>query len=56
MEFYEEIFKVMENGGNCDSVNLDFEKAFDKVDPGILCHRLMEKGISNNTGKLIYDF
>ena len=39
-----------------DLLFLDFEKAFDKVDHGILCHRLKEKGISNNTGKWIYDF
>ena len=29
---------MLENGNNCDSVYLDFSKAFDKVDHGILLH------------------
>ena len=46
----------MENGGNVDSLFLDFEKAFDKVDHGLLCHRLKEKGITKHTGIWIANF
>ena len=56
LSYYDKILKNMENGHNVDSVYLDFEKAFDKVDFGLLCHRLSEKGISGKIGLWIHDF
>ena len=41
----------MEEGKNIDVIYLDFAKAFDKVDHGILIHKLRDIGIS---GKLWY--
>ena len=38
LDYYEKILEIVENGGNVDSLFLDFEKAFDKVDHVILCH------------------
>ena len=54
--YYEKILEITENGGNVDSLFLDFEKAFDKVDHGLLCHRLLENGIIGNTGSWIASF
>ena len=45
LEYYDKIIQSVENGVNVDSIYLDFEKAFDKVDHGLLCHRLKEKRI-----------
>ena len=50
LRYYEDILKNIEEGFNQDSIFLDFEKAFDKVDFGILCHRLMEKKIGGKVG------
>ena len=46
----------IEVGGNIDSLFLDFENAFDKVDHGLLCHRIKEKNINDFTGRWIADF
>ena len=46
----------MEEGGNVDTVYLDFSKAFDKVDIGILCHKLRELGIHGNLAIWIFNF
>ena len=54
--YYEKILEITENGGNVDSLFLDFEKAFDKVDHGLLCHCLKENGIIGNTGSWIASF
>ena len=39
-----------------DSIYLDFAKAFDKVDLGILCHKLRNMGIGGKLGILLHDF
>ena len=54
--FYENILNDLENGKNIDIVYLDYEKAFDKVDIGILCHRLKEKKIYGKMGIWIHNF
>ena len=39
-----------------DMIYLDFTKAFDKVDHGILLRKLREIGISGNLGIWFYNF
>lgn len=44
VDHYEYILSKLEDGNNVDMVYLDFVKAFDKVDHGILCHKLKKNG------------
>ena len=37
-------------------IYLDFSKAFDKVDPGILLHKLKDMGITGNLGIWFFQF
>ena len=39
-----------------DSIYLDFSKAFDNVDTGVLCHKLKSMGISGKLGVFIHNF
>ena len=41
---------------NVDSIYLDFSKAFDKVDIGLLCHKLRDMGISGKLGIFLNNF
>ena len=43
---YERVLKLLEDGDNVDIVYLDFAKAFDKVDLGILVVKLIKLGVS----------
>ena len=40
----------------CSMVYLDFSKAFDKVDHGILLHKVKEIGITGKLGQWLYHF
>ena len=51
--YQEEILKNLECGYACDSVYLDFAKAFDKVDLGILGHHIRAMGIYGEIGILL---
>ena len=51
LEHYDYILKEISEGKDVDSVYLDFAKAFDKVDHGILLHKSKSHGISGNLGK-----
>ena len=53
---YDKILSFLEDGENVDSIYLDFSKAFDKVDIGILCHKLRSLGISGKLGVWLHDF
>ena len=53
---YDNILSNLEKGGNSDSVYLDFSKAFNKVDHGILGHRLKSIGVSGSTLKWLESF
>ena len=50
------ILTALGSNKNVDVVYLDFAKAFDKVDLGILLHKVKEMGITGNLGKWIYNF
>ena len=54
--YQDTIINNLEKGIECDSVYLDFAKAFDKVDLGILSHRLREIGIFGKVAVWIHDF
>ena len=41
---------MLEDGGSVDMVYLDFSRAFDKVDHGILLHKLKALGITGHLG------
>ena len=48
---YDDIMSSLSEGSECvDMVYLDFAKAFDKVDHGILLHKLRDFGISGKPG------
>ena len=53
---HDEIVKALENGDNIDVIYLDFKKAFDKVDHGILLQKLRKLGISGKIGRWIHNF
>ena len=56
LHHHDMILKGMEEGANVDSVYLDFSKAFDKVDKGVLSRKMKRMGISGELGKWIFSF
>ena len=56
LEHQDRILSILEEGHNADSIYLDFSKAFDKVDIGLLCHKLRDMGISGKLGILLHNF
>ena len=55
--YYDKIINDMEKGSSMDAIYIDFAKAFDTVDHGILLHKLKEKTkITGNIGKWIHSF
>ena len=53
---YDYILSQAEKGENVDVIYLDFAKAFDKVDHGVLCHKLKQLKISGKVGRWIHNF
>ena len=53
---YDKILEHIESDKNVDVIYLDFAKAFDKVDHGILCHKLKSLGICGKIGSWIFQF
>ena len=47
---------MLDGSGSVDMVYLDFSKAFDKVDHGILLHKLKALGVTGNLGMWFYNF
>ena len=45
MDHYQHILNIMETGDSADVIYLDFAKAFDKVDHGILVRKLVKIGV-----------
>ena len=56
LENQDQILTALENGENLDSVYLDFSKAFDKCDHGILLHKMKRLKIKGKLGRWIKSF
>ena len=53
---YELILDTLESNNSADVIYLDFAKAFDKVDHGILLHKLKALNITGDVAVWIHDF
>ena len=53
---YDDIYEAMKERKRVDTVYLDFAKAFDKVDHGILMRKVKEHKIGGKIGKWIIEF
>ena len=56
MQHYDDVLKMLQNCDNCDSIYLDFSKAFDKVNHGILLHKMKEIGFDGKIALWINNF
>ena len=56
LSHYDTILRLIEEGLGTDVIYLDFSKAFDKVDFGILLSKIKKLGIGGCIGKWIYSF
>ena len=56
LQHQDDILKALEAGGNLDCICLYFVKAYDKVDHGILLHKMKQLGISGSVGSWIMIF
>jgi len=57
LSVYDDILLSLADGSSCvDMIYLDFAKAFDKVDHGILLHKLRDIGITGRLGVWFYHF
>ena len=56
LDVYDDIMHMISGGDIVDMVYLDFSKAFDKVDHGILLHKLKALGITGKLGVWFYNF
>ena len=52
----DEILKALEYGENLDTIYLDFSKAFDKCDHGIIFHKLKSLGIRGKIMTWFFNF
>ena len=50
LEHHHKILEGLEKSNNVDVIYLDFAKAFDKVDHGILLNKLKKIGINDKMG------
>ena len=56
LSVFDDIMHMIEDGGSVDMVYFDFSKAFDKVDHGILLHKLKALGITGHLGICFFKF
>ena len=56
MDHYQSILNIMESGHGADVIYLDFAKAFDKVDHGILMMKLVALGVGGLVLNWIHEF
>ena len=56
LDVYDDIMHMISGGEIVDMVYLDFSKAFEKVDHGILLHKPKALGITDKLGVWFYNF
>ena len=56
LEHHDNIITMLENSMNVDSIYLNFAKAFDKCDIGIMMHKLKTLRIGGKLGKWLFNF
>ena len=56
LQHYDKLLDMLEEGNNADVIYLDFSKAFDKVDHGLLLRKMKKLGISGKVGKWVLNF
>ena len=56
LNVFDDIMHLMSGGNTVDMVYLDFAKAFDKVDHGVLLHKIKSLGITGKLGVWLYHF
>ena len=56
LDVFNNIMHMLDSNSSVDMVYLDFSKAFDKVDHGILLHKLRAVGITGNIGIWLFHF
>ena len=56
LSVFDDIMHMHEDGGSVDMMYLDFSKAFNKVDHGILLHKPKALGITGHLGMLFLKF
>jgi len=56
LNVFDNIMHMLSNESTVDMIYLDFSKAFDKVDHGILLHKVRDMGISGKLGIWFYHF
>ena len=56
LDVYDDVMHMLNGVSIVDMVYLDFAKAFDKVDHGILLHKVKDLGINGKLGQWFYHF
>ena len=56
LEYLEQLTAMVDKGVATDVVYLDFSKAFDKVDHGVLLHKLKQLGVGGKVGTWLATF
>ena len=56
LDLYDNIMHMINNKSTVYMIYLDFSKAFDKVDHGILLHKLRDMGITGKIGLWFFHF
>ena len=56
LNFFDNLMNMIDIDTTVDMIYLDFSKAFDKVDHGIVLHKLRDLGITGNLGVWFHQF
>ena len=56
LNVFDNLMNMIDSSTTVDMIYLDFSKAFDKVDHGIVLHKLKDLGITGNLGVWFHQF